>query len=189
MESKEKTSTKIWVTVVSGLILAFLLYISRRWIPEAVRWIGSVFVAVWNWLGACHDIPGWLLVILSICGAWVGTRVLASLRPRPSQREPRWREFKEFEFLGVLWRWDYDTGGDIFNLFSFCPESGCDMQTFGRLGRYFGDGNESTIYHCDRCGCTPDIKGGREAIENRVVREVQRLLRTNQWKNHIRPNA
>lgn len=63
------------------------------------------------------------------------------------------------------------------------------MQTYGRLGRYFGAGNKSTGYRCDRCGHLTDINGSQEAIENRVIREIQRLLRSDQWKNHIRPSA
>ena len=127
--------------------------------------------------------------VLSGAGIWAAIRIIAAFRAPPGPREPHWREFTEFEFLGVLWRWDYGSRGDILHLVSFCPRSGCDMQTYGRLGRYFGPGNESTVYHCDRCGHTPDINGSQEAIENRVLREIQRLLRSDQWKNHIRPSA
>lgn len=189
MASNEKPTTKILVSVASGLVLAGLLYLARYWIPAALRWVGSVFVAAWSWFTASHGIPGWLLLLLSLCGVWCFFRIVAAFRAPTEPVEPQWHDFTEFEFLGVLWRWRYDGRGTLHGPVSFCPQAGCDMQTYGRLGQYYGAGRETTVYRCDRCGHTPEAQGSQEQVKDKVTREIQRLLRCGDWKNHIRPSA
>jgi len=180
---------KILVTVASGLVLAALLYVSRHWIPPAFRWLMGVFGAAWSWLVSSHAIPGWLLLSLSLCGVWCFFCIIAKFRSPPTPAEPHQRDFAEFEFLGVLWRWHYDSYGAIHSLVSFCPVPLCDMQTYGRPGRYFGPSSQATTYPCERCGHTAEIDGSQEAIESRVIREIQRFLRSDEWKKYIRPSA
>ena len=188
MSSSEKPSAKILISVASGLILAVLLYIGRNLIPSVFRWIGGVFAAGWNWFVSAHSVPGWLLVLLTFCGIWFILRLIAELRTPPQPAEPQWHDFTEFHFLGVLWRWRY-YGSEIHSLVSFCPQTGCDMQTYGSGGQYYNPGRETTVYRCDRCGHMPEVQGTKEQIENKVMREIQRLLRCGDWKKHIRQPA
>jgi hypothetical protein len=62
------------------------------------------------------------------------------------------------------------------------------MQIFPKLGPYRGPYRESTRYECDRCGYAIDIEGSQYEIENKVTREIQRLLRSEGWKQHVRAN-
>jgi hypothetical protein len=187
MTSSEKPATKILVTVVGGIALAAILYVCRHWLPPIFRWLADILASAWTWIASSHALPGWIIVPLFIAALWCTILIVASFRRPAAPREPHWRDFAEFEFLGVLWRWHYGSRGDILDLVSFCPQGGCDMQTYGQLGQYNGMGQETTVYRCDRCGHTPEVRGGRELIENKVIREIQRLLRLDAWKNHVRP--
>ncbi|MEA3213321.1 MAG: hypothetical protein QOE70_6378 [Chthoniobacter sp.] len=192
MSSSEKPSTKIVVGVVSGLTLAGLLYVFSNWVPPFFKWVGTMLHSGWVWIASTHSVPGWLLAPLVIAGIWCALWIIAAMwksSPPPGPPEPNWRDFTEFEFEGVLWRWHYDRQGGLYNLVSFCPQSGCDMQTYARMGNYFGAGRETTRYTCDRCHHAPEINGSSEQIENRVSREIQRLLRGDGWKNHVRVTA
>jgi hypothetical protein len=185
MSSVEKPSTKILITVVSGLILAALIYISRHWLPPIFTWLAHLVATAWHWLITPHAVLGWVLIIL-LAGTLIV--VIAGARRTRHVAEPpksNWRDFVQFEYLGVLWRWLYTSHGDIHSLVSFCPISGCDMQTFPRLGQWYGGSRETTHYPCDRCGHTPEIEGSEHEIESTVTREIQRLLRSDGWKEHV----
>jgi len=185
MSSGEKPSTKIVVAVVSGLILAGLIYICRHWLPSIFTWLARLAAAAWQWLSAAHAVPGWVLVILLIGTSIIVIAGATRLRHATEPPESSWRDFIQFEYLGVLWRWHYTSSGDMHSLVSFCPASGCDMQTFPRLGQWYGGSRQTTHYPCDRCGHTPEIEGSEHEIESKVTREIQRLLRSNGWKEHV----
>src|SRR5947207_2802615 len=74
---------------------------------------------------------------------------------------------------------------NVLHIVSFCARRGCDMQTFGKVGQYYGMDGETTIYTCNHCGQSRENQGSREHIESKVVREIQRLLRTEDWRNYI----
>jgi hypothetical protein len=189
MSSSEKPSTKIIVAVVSGLVLAALVYIFKNWVPAFFKWVWSVVGAGWGWTASSHSVPGSVLLLLSVAGLWCAAKILATARkpsPPAPPPEPHWTDFTEFEWEGVLWRWQYGSDGRMHTLVSFCVQAGCDMQTFAEAGRFFGAGSETTIYPCDRCRRRPEIEGSRNQIESRVIREIQRLLRGDGWKRHLR---
>ena len=188
MSSPEKLSTKIIATVVGGLILAAVLYICRNWLPSIFRRLGHALIAVWSWTFARHLVPGWMLIALSIFAAYGVISVARKFPRKPEPSQSNWRDFTEFEYEGVLWRWQFSYHGDIQLLTSFCAQPGCDMQIFPKIGPYRGPYRETTTYECDRCGHAIDMDGSKDEIESKVTREIQRLLRTDGWKKHVRSN-
>jgi hypothetical protein len=185
MSADEKPATKILVTVTSGLILAALVYVFRRWLPPLLGSVSRACGVACSWVMSTHATPGWLLIPLSAAAIWCIIKFGTRMSRVPNQPEPHWRDFRAFEYMGVLWRWEYSSRGDVHSLVSFCPQEDCDMQTFPKLGHYYGPGRESTKYPCDRCGHTPEIESGQYVIESRVTREIQRLLRSDAWKQHL----
>jgi len=189
MTSHEKASTKVGVAVLSGLILAGLIYFFRTWVPPFLKWIWGVIGTGWVWAVSNHAVPGWVLLPLSLAAAWCSVRIVVMMRKPsvpPPEPEPHWRDFTEFEWEGILWRWQYDREGRLYGLASFCPQLGCDMQTYPRTGGYYGPGNETTLFTCDRCGHSPEVRGNKDQIEDRVVREIERLLRGDGWRTNLR---
>jgi hypothetical protein len=188
VSSPEKLSTKIIATVVGGLILAAVLYVWRNWLPSIFRELGRAFMAVWSWAFALHLVPGWMLIALGIFSAYGVISVVRKFSHNPKPSEPNWRDFTEFEYEGVLWRWQYSYQGDIQSLTSFCAQPGCDMQMFPKMGPNRGPYRVTTRYECDRCGHAINMDGSEDEIESTVTREIQRLLRSDGWKKYVRPH-
>ena len=190
--SSEKPSTKIIVQVVGGVILAGTLYLCRTLLIPGLKWCGGFVVSVWNWIFDSHAVPGWLIIILSVISVWCVVRVVMDLLSTLSKslpalpREPRWTDFREFEFKGVLWRWDYYPSGEIGGLVSFCPEPDCRLQTNGEE-RFYGTYNQTTEYKCDRCGNKKEVEGTKRSIDNLVRREIGRLIDLGEWKKYVKP--
>lgn len=189
--SSEKPIIKIVVGVTTAVLSAGALYLCRNWVLPILSWCRGVAVSVWDWITFSHSVPGWLIILLSMTALWCSVEIILAVnaarkpqKPRPL-RDSDWPQFLEVEFMGVLWRWSYTGSGDILRLHSFCPQSGCDMQTWGRLGAYYGMGTETTVYQCDRCGHKPELQGTQEQVEDKAIREIQRLLRSGDWKRHV----
>src|SRR4030095_6828996 len=104
MSTTEKPLSKIVVTVVGGLILAGLLYIARHWLSPVFELFARIVKSALDWVISLHGIPGWLIVLLCACTVWAVARIIRALRAPPKPSEPNWRDFTEFEFLGVLGR-------------------------------------------------------------------------------------
>lgn len=185
MPSIEKPSNKIFVAVTSSLILVGLSYIGRHWLPPAFKWFIFISSLAWNWFIALHAIPGWVILPLGFTGVWCVIRLSSTFRSPPQPAEPHWTDFTELKFLGVLWRWSYNQQGNIIHLVSFCPKVDCDMQVYAQLGRHYRAWAQASLYECDRCGHATEIENSPEAIENHVMREIQRLIRTKGWRNRI----
>ena len=133
MASNEKPTTKIFVTVAGGIALAAILYVCRHWLPSIFRWLTGILASAWTWIASSHALPGWIIVPLVIAVLWCTILIVASFRRPSVPRERHWRDFTEFEFLGVLWRWHYGSRGDILDLVSFCPQRDCECKLTVRL--------------------------------------------------------
>lgn len=186
MSSSEKPTTKIWVGVVTAvlgfIVIAALTNVWLHWILPLYNLVVHQLTTALGWITSSHLIPGWLLVLLAVAfpvARWIKGKVADFQKPSPPP-EPDWREFRQFKYLGLVWRWEYNNDARIFNLCSFCPTSGCDMQIAGSnsIGMY----NIVTRYHCHRCNCTQDIDGCSSDIETKTTLEIQRLFRTGEWR-------
>lgn len=176
----EKPSSKIVVTVVSGLILAGLLFIFKSYLPAFLKWIWNGVVACWLWLLGAHEVPGWAIVILSIALLLIFAAAIQYFTQKRPARGPNWRDFTEANLFGFCWRWDYDTRGNITNVHTFCPDGSCDMQVFPKTD-YDMYGRDRTKLACDRCGMEKILNDDPRQLELKVRLEIQRLLRTGQW--------
>jgi len=180
--SSERPSSKIIIQVVGTVIAAAILYLFRSWLPVIGSWLFSVIRAIWTFLIAGHAIPGWLLVIFVVCTLWLTVRVLLGFRTAPS----RSHEFTEDDyvkdsFFGLTWRWRYGQTG-IYSVVPCC--SRCDMQVHPRLD-HVSTLSTLTGYHCDNCGQHVSLEGDHQNIEDKVTRQIQRKLRSGEWKQVI----
>jgi len=85
-------------------------------------------------------------------------------------------------FHGLVWRWSMWSDFQPHDISTFCPR--CDMQ----LQPVFSEYKCSTQFHCDKCGFTRElIEMEPGPLENWVIREIQRKLRTGKWKQATKP--
>ncbi len=83
-------------------------------------------------------------------------------------------------FHGLVWRWLMRSNGQPYNIATFCPR--CDMQLHPASNGY----GYSTQFHCDKCEFTSKvIEMEPMTLEDWVIREIQRKLRTNEWKKGL----
>jgi hypothetical protein len=190
MPSTEKPSRKIFIGVVIAVLTACALWFLRHVILPFCEWVWSSVVVVWNYLLASYSVPGWVTLVLSILAiicvvGWIGSLIKSS-DPTKEEGSWSWRDFREMEFAGIKWRWDYGYGGQIENLTCFCVVPDCDMQVFPKICGYYGMGSESNAYTCDRCGHSVRVNEHTDTTLSRVAREIQRLLRNNGWRSVVR---
>ena len=185
MSQKEPASVKVVVSVVSGLILAVLLFIAHRFFPPVNRWFYDIFLSAFNWLMTSHVISGWGIIVLCSCGIYTVICIIINASKLIAPDAPNPRDFTELRFSEILWRWRYGYNGDVLILESFCSQQGCDMQIFPSSGVFLSPGNYASDYNCERCGHRVCIKDSKQNIENRVILEIERLHRNGEWKDYL----
>ena len=132
------------------------------------------------WLIAPTLTPHWLLILLSFAAVIVIARVAVRLFGSSGDSVTK-HEYTQDRFWGVLWRWRYGQDG-IWQVVSFCPN--CDMQIYPSLeyGDMIYGKPDGSRFTCDHCGQFDEVVPIHlNQIENSVIRQVQRKLRTGEW--------
>lgn len=149
-------------TVLAGLVVAGILGAFGQ-IPIVSAW------AVDTWRRLVHPVSVPLVVLIVMTGAlivFVAGLVLKSIEPAL----PAWLEYREDNFLGIVWRWRYE-GSHLAesSLRPFCPQCGTGMR-----GEQHGYKDMTTSFMCDECQFTRDIPGNGAAIIDRISRLIER---------------
>ena len=176
MNLKKVWSDPVWSKVISGGILFAI-----GAIYSSVHWWGQVHTALTAaWLFAIADVPVprwffWILVLCVVLGiALVGALILTKSQEIPDER----LNYKEDDFLNLLWRWRYE-GGQVSHLNAYCNY--CDYQLDIDISRSYSE--PCTDYLCPNCGRTNEtFNMERMHIENRVIKLIQLKLRNGGWK-------
>lgn len=183
-ESKESGVVKraVWGAVATALVTAVV-----GWLTPAGSWLKAVAAAVGTYLAQPSDWPNWIPWSLSVFSAHCILR-LAFQWVR--MRKDSHRRFNQLRFLGALWRFGMSNqNSDIrASLAAFCPS--CD----GRLVSEEIPSDWTLGLHrrvrliCERCNATRvDEAGDASDLIARVSREVDRLIRTGEWRQHVPP--
>jgi hypothetical protein len=180
------TNSGLRTTIVGGVIAAviagLILSLAPGWSATA-HFIWNIVRFIWSavrfiWLA---HIPVWLLVLL--CGL-VATLWLILKRAAGSRSSLEWVDVEDVytqdRFFGAVWRWHY-YAGQPSGLAPFCPT--CDMQlVYHNDGVYYAAGVH-TILICERCQRgVGEFEGDYDQLERRLVREIQRKIRTGEHK-------
>ena len=159
-----------------------------NWIPVAWKWFTGVVSACWHWTFSSHAIPGWLVILggFATC-AYALKKLWDIVESKAKAAGPDESDFTEMRFNNLIWRWNKNQFDAQIHVYSFCPVVGCDMQIHGEefdQGRYV-----HSVFQCSRCGHKVELSGRTLAAENQVVLEIQRLFRTGEWKQHVKPKV
>jgi hypothetical protein len=131
-----------------------------------------------NWLFDPLPAPRILVIGLLVVAFSLAARRLRSRAVEELPAAPSPRDYREDAFLGLVWRWTYDSSGQPRSVYPFCPQ--CDLQLQPGIGLF----HMTTELHCDRCrrellSCDQDWPN----LQARIVREIQRALRTGEWRS------
>ena len=172
----------VWSKVIATGIIAALgglgAYFLGYW-PVVSR----VLSAGWNFLFASSNIPNWFIAILVLCAAPSVILLAALVRhvvggEGPST--PNWTSYKNDEFFGLCWRWDY-SGGSIVRLHAFCPM--CDYQVFARNASGY-DFIDKISFSCDSChNNLAEFAESQTHLESKIERFIQQKVRNNTWRS------
>jgi len=164
--------------VIAGLIVLAVssFFPGWSWIVHAIVIVGGVF----TWRA-----PVWLilLIILFVVGTiWLALRVLSGTEP---ESEQEFYSYKQDSLFGAVWRWQYYYD-EPSSPVAYCPT--CDMRLVHHedQGAFYAAGHTQTILICERCQRPiAEIDGDYERVERRVIWEIQRRIRTDQYPKRI----
>ena len=103
---------------------------------------------------------------------------------------PEFYAYNKDEFFNAVWRWSYSGNGLPEDAASFCPN--CDMQLVYHEdhGGYRAAGLTNTILFCEICNeRITDVEGDYDHLESRVLREIERKVRSNEYKQNLQPSS
>jgi len=181
-EQQHSLWAKVFVGVVVSLVVALL-----TWLVLALgRPLLGLVVRGWALLGRDVRVPVWLLLVAAALAIVTLVRaVLSFVWPDPRVEPPAWHDYTEDSFLGCNWRWQYFRN-DVTDLDCYCPK--CDNQVVFVQNRHLGPNRNTTILECERCGwASTRLKGLAPWVRARVTREIDRKLRSGEWKQVVHP--
>ncbi len=165
-------------TALGGAAFLWLM----GWLSPLWSWVQNASGSLWTHLMAQSQWPNWSAYLVSLLAAiawWLLAR--SHLRNR---KDSTWR-FNQLSFMGVVWRWD-STSDLPETVVGFCAS--CDTRLV--YERILGDRYEGTppqvALHCETCNCERfRIDGDLAYLNARIIREIDRLHRTGEWKKHV----
>jgi len=190
-----------WASILSiPLSLALWFYTREKFAKFWERWLKLIFsafavlivVTFWlggwlNWLSHQVTWPVWALVLLALLVPTVALLALRAVSLRQNQWVlQEWAGYRSDHIFGVKWSWRYDTSG-ISHITGFCPR--CDMRLVYSEERLDGqppdmfEPADCTVFVCEKCGARSErVPGYFSHVLGRVEREIDRRIRTEEWK-------
>jgi hypothetical protein len=163
-------------TVLGGLILSCVLY----FVPGAYPLLVRVIKSAWGFLSWRIPTPLWLLALLVIPTiAIVVIAVAAFLTPA---HVPEFYSYTEDRLFNAIWRWQYGSSG-IWDLASFCQSCESRLVYSDTRALY---GPTLTKLICEHCSREiTETEGDYDYLEARVKREIDRRIRTGEYKRSL----
>ena len=179
MPSKDSFKAKVSAPVISGCILAAIIFTASRVWPAFSKWIIDLWCVIFSILAAKAFIPVWALIMLFVSATIPVFQIFMALR-RNKPPELTWRDFRNNFYFGLCWNWSYGFNGSIIHLSAFCPK--CSLALIIDPHR-IGSNAIQTDFICDDCGKIGAVAGDNIDVWNKVMRKIERDITTDQWKN------
>ena len=160
----------------TGLTMSFKEMLESAWAATQ-----QTAESLWAHLLAQSLWPNWAAYVVGIPSAMaVAYLIWRYLDDKKNSH----RRFKELPFLGSVWRWS--SLSDLPHaLQPYCPN--CQgLLVYEELGGRYGNQAQSVALHCEACQTIPTEQSGTwKYLQARVEREIQRLIRTGEWRQHV----
>lgn len=170
------------VTVISFSIIYLPSLLSM--LGSIIKWLGSVVISVWKHLRLSAQVPYGLLYLLILLLLFLLHKFIRNMVQKPaSDKGPidPYFHYRVDLFFGIKWRWQYQGKFDLspWRLAAFCPI--CDLQINWDHSPY-----SSFIFYCQQCEKSYEISKSNHRsyseLEDYLCREIQRRIRTGEWK-------
>ncbi len=186
-DEKQGLVSAFWKSAVGSVGAAVAVWL--------LGWFGPIWSFVcqytrlgWMYLMAKSQWPNWSAYLVSLpLAMFIFLSALRYWRNRKNNHS----RFTQLNFGGsVLWRWQ-SISSLPYSLVPYCPK--CDMQLvydYDDGERYTGT-QRHTVLICERCDTSRQLcreLGNYSDLQARVTREIVRLIRTGEWRQHV-PDA
>ncbi len=184
----ENSKIKITIVVIASLILGIGILF---FIPQTHDYVVDSFLQIWFgiiWtyeaLLTSYTVPLWVLIIISVLALTTIIRFLINLQ---SNTKPEHLSYKEDFIYGANWRWKW-TKNEIVNVECYCPK--CDsvlVYDESSCHTRYTD-VAKTDFICENCNSqlVTTIHGGNKKYAiNAIKREIERRIRTEEYKSTI----
>ena len=184
----ENSKIKITMVVIASLILGIGILF---FIPQTHDYVIDSFLQIWFgiiWtyeaLLTSYTVPLWVLIIISVLALTTTIRFLINLQ---SNTKPEHLSYKEDFIYGANWRWKW-TKNEVSNIQCYCPK--CDsllVYDDSSCHTRYTDVTK-TDFICQNCESqlVTSIHGGNKNYAiNAVKREIERRIRTNEYKINL----
>lgn len=162
---------KKWFVVIVPIVL--ITGVVGLWQKGWLRWLQ--FQITW---------PVWALILLSLSGITISLliRVMSTLL----DRTPDHFLYVADNVFGVEWHWHYLSGKLYDNNFvPYCPNRECRCQLDPQRRSGFRAIDDITLV-CDHCGFTKSFDCNWEQLLWKVVKEIDRRIRTGEFREIIK---
>ena len=181
----ENSKIKITIVVIASLILGIgiLFFIPQTHDYVVDSFLQILFGIIWVYeaLLTSYNIPLWALILISILALTTAVKFLINLQ---SSSKPEHFTYKEDFIYGAKWRWKWSRN-EISNIQCYCPK--CDsilVYDDSSCHTRYTDVTK-TDFICQNCESklVTSIHGGNKNYAiNAVKREIERRIRTNEYK-------
>jgi hypothetical protein len=167
----------VWSKVIAtGIVAALGSSLAWAWWTPLLAWASACI----TFLGNATPVPNWLLgiaIVLSLVA--LGGAVLLGVVAFQDEGASSPDQYRRDHFLGMVWRWRYGRGNDIYSLVPFCPH--CDFQIIPRHPSAY-EAVDRLAFECEHCSqFSTTLDGTWNDIEGRVERLVHLKLRNGEW--------
>ena len=143
-----------------------------------ITWIWGFFLALYAHLVSTASVPLWLVYAAAFTLLFILLKKIKHMGEGIVDQNPY--TYTTDLFHGVRWRWRLNQKGSPYDIAVFCPK--CDMQLQPDSGQF----GISTLFYCDKCDVAFEgIHMPFRELENWILREIQRKLRTGDWKQSL----
>ena len=158
---------KKWFVLISVIVL--IIGLIGLWKANLLKWLQ--YQITW---------PVWALILLSLSGLVIASLIRALTDSLG--RIPEHFLYISDNVFGVEWHWRYQEGKLYEKYFEpFCPnvECSCILEPVRRSAYQAID---DVALVCDRCGFTKDFEYNWDQLRWKVVKEIDRRIRTGEFK-------
>jgi hypothetical protein len=183
------------IAVVSGVAASTIFEASRNWLIGMAKTLWHVIATGWSWLFSSHQLslPGVVIVLFVIVAAVVLIGFIFALWVLVGSKDADWKSFRRLSYHGMIWNWEFDALNQIYPLRALCPGKNgerCERVLYADVAFGPFSSGERAHYHCGRCGWETILDFRHpDLVEHDVKLEIDRLLRTDEWKKQSGGNT